>query len=119
MAAKKTAKKSTKTKGRTRAKSAKKPAAKKDNFRTFSTLSRVDAARKNRTLPRGTVVKIETTDTMRDDMEHVKVKIGTPKKGTMIEFALPEFIRQSIKLMGFAQDDDATLPDFGTPVSAN
>ena len=116
-AKKKTAKKTRITKTKTTRGRAK-VAPKKEKFRTFSTLSRVDAARKNRTLPRGTVVKVVADPNMRDMMETIQVKIGSPKKGTMIAMTLSQYVEESIRLIGFTQDDDAALPDFGTPVTA-
>lgn len=117
MAAKKTAKK--KATKKTTTKRAKAAPKKKETFRTYSALSRVIAARKNRTLPRGTVVMIDALPTMKDDMENVKVRIGAPKKGTFFEIPLTKFLSESIKALGFAQDDDAGLPAFGTAVTAN
>lgn len=121
MASKKTAKKTTKkTKGARSKKTTKAVAKKRVTFRTYTSLRRVCAARSNSNLPRGSVVETSGVKTLLDDMEHVKIRIGSAKKGTVYEASLPAFLSEAFKLLGFKESKDEALPAFGTPVvSAN
>lgn len=119
MASKKTAKKTTKkTKGTRSKRTAKVAAKKRTTFRTYTSLRRVCAARSNSNLPRGSVAEACGAETLLDDMEHVKIRIGSAKKGTVYEASLPTFLSEAFKLLGFKESKMDTLPVFGTPVAS-